>query len=261
MAWNVERLFAITAALAAVVGCARAPVPDYRRNVALWASESAEYTAVVLQTYSAAQKKLDAGLADTTWTACFEQSPGYEQLPPAIIVDLDETILDNRPFQMRLIREGREFDEEKWNEWVQSSRVDAIPGAAAFLRYTHERGVDVYYVTNRVHAVEPATRANLEMLGLPLDPEADTVLTKNERPEWGTDKSSRRRLVADSHRVVLILGDNLGDFISEKGASSDARRKSVFEHAALWGEKWFMLPNPLYGAWVAPTLSDGDPLE
>jgi acid phosphatase len=261
MAANLERLFAIGIALVLIGGCAQTRVPQYRRNVALWASESAEFTAVALQTYSAARKKLDAGLADPAWTACFEQSDSYAALPPGIIVDLDETVLDNRPFQMRLIREGIEFDEEIWNAWVQGSRVDAIPGAVEFLRYAHERGVEVFYVTNRVHAVEPATRRNLALLGLPLNPEIDTVLTKYERPEWGSEKSNRREWIADSHRVLLIIGDNLGDFTSAKGSSRQERRASVFEHSAMWGEKWFMLPNPLYGAWVAPTLAGGDSSE
>ena len=104
-------------------------------------------------------------------------------MPPAIIVDLDETILDNRPFQMRLIREGRDFDEELWNEWVTNARVEAIPGSVEFLQYAQERGVEVFYITNRSTNVEQATRENLALLGLSLNPEIDTLLTKNERPE------------------------------------------------------------------------------
>ena len=94
-------------AVAAVVGvgCAsETPQPTYHRNVALWASESAEYTAVALQTYAGAQRKLADALADPDWTASLAQSDGYQDLPAAIIVDLDETVLDNLPFQMGLIQ-------------------------------------------------------------------------------------------------------------------------------------------------------------
>jgi acid phosphatase len=242
-------------------GCAGNRIPPYRQNVALWASKSAEFTAVALQTYGVARGRLDTALADPTWTACLEQSRGYKDLPPAIIVDLDETILDNRPFQMRLIREGRDFDEEFWNEWVTNARVEAIPGSVEFLQYAQELGVEVFYITNRSTNVEQATRENLALLGLSVNPEIDTLLTKNERPEWTSDKQSRRRLVGRTHRVLLNIGDNLDDFTRVKGFSRDGRRKATFANAAMWGEKWFMIPNPLYGGWVAATHSAGEPLE
>jgi len=261
MSTTLRFVSAIGLAFVLTGGCAGNPIPPYRQNVALWASKSAEFTAVALQTYGVARGRLDAALAIPTWTACLEQSSGYEELPPAIIVDLDETVLDNRPFQMRLIREGIEFDEEMWNEWVLNSRVGAIPGAAEFLQHAHERGVEVFYVTNRVHAVEAATRQNLAHLDLPLRAEFDTLLTKNERPEWTSDKTNRRELIASSHRVVLIIGDNLGDVTSEKPFLGQARRKIAYEHAAMWGEKWFMLPNPLYGSWVAATRASEEFLE
>jgi len=109
-----------------------------------------------------------------------------------------------------------------------------------------------------VHAVEAATRQNLAYLGLPLNQEIDTLLTKKERPEWTSDKANRRALIASSHRVVLILGDNLGDFTSEKPFLGQGRRKVAYAHTDMWGEKWFMLPNPLYGSWVAATRASED---
>jgi acid phosphatase len=258
MSTTLRLLSAIALASVLAGGCAGNPIPPYRQNVALWASKSAEFTAVALQTYGVARGRLDGALDDPKWTACLEQPNDYEDLPPAIIVDLDETVLDNRPFQMRLIREGLEFDEEMWNEWVRESRVEAIPGAAEFLKYAADRGVEVFYVTNRVHEVEAATRQNLAYLGLPLNEEFDTLLTKKERPEWTSDKANRRALIASSHRVVLILGDNLGDFTSEKPFLGQGRRKVAYAHTDMWGEKWFMLPNPLYGSWVAATRASED---
>lgn len=255
---SLERLLAICGALALLGGCSQVPVqvPLHWRKASLWATASAEYAAVALQTYAAAREKLDVALADPAWTARPEQSEGYESLPPAIIIDLDETVLDNRPFQLRLIREGLDFDEAMWNEWVREARAKAIPGSVEFLTYVHERGVEIFYLTNRAHSVEDATRANLAALGVPLDPEVDTVLTKNERMDWGSDKESRLALVADSHRVLLILGDHLRDFVSVEGLSRDARRKITFDYAAMWGEKWFMFPNPLYGSWVSDPGSE-----
>jgi acid phosphatase len=261
MVARLAGVLAVGVALVLLGGCGGSGIPLHKRNVALWATASAEYAAVTLQTYGTARDKLDAALADSAWTALREQTEGYAELPPGIIIDLDETVLDNRPFQMRLIREKREFDEEMWKEWVRLSRVEAVPGSVEFLQYAHERGVEVFYVTNRTHDVEDATRENLTLLGLPLNPEIDTVLTKHERPDWGSDKESRRRSVANSHRVLLIIGDNLGDFTRSKGLARVIRRHTAFEYAAMWGEKWFMLPNPLYGSWVAATRPADETLE
>jgi acid phosphatase len=234
-----------------LVGCAGAPAPDEWLNPHLWATASAEYAAVSLQTYVAAGEQLKVGLADPHWTACLEQGEGFEGLPPAIIVDLDETVLDNRPFQMRLLRANREFDEKLWNEWVNEKRVDAVPGAVAMLRKAAALGVEVFYLTNRTHSVEAATRENLEALGLPLNAERDTLLTKNERPNWSSDKVSRRVFVTETHRVLLILGDHLQDFADVASFSQKRRRETIFEHRERWGRQWFMMPNPMYGGWLA----------
>jgi len=237
------------------MACSNAPISMHRRNETLWASESAEYTAVALQTYESARKKLAVAIDDPSWTACMEQAPGFEGLPPAVIVDLDETVLDNRPFQLRLIRDNTAFDESHWNEWVREGRSDPIPGAIEFLIDAHRRGVEIFYVTNRSHEVETATRKNLAMLGLPLDPERDTVLTKHEQPDWTRDKTSRRQLIAASYRVLLILGDDLDDFVRSASESRASRHATVISHREMWGEKWFVLPNTLYGGWVAATLN------
>jgi 5'-nucleotidase (lipoprotein e(P4) family) len=246
-------------ALGLAGGCATSQKqPTHRRNVVLWASESAEFTAVALQTYATAQKKLVEALADPTWTASVEQTSDYEDLPPAIIVDLDETVLDNRPFQMSLIREGVEFDEAAWNAWIEEASVQAIPGAVTFLQYADRLGVEIFYVTNRSHAVEEPTRRNLESLELPVNPELDTVLTKYEQPQWSSEKTKRRKLISGRFRVLLILGDNLGDFVAEKKFSRGGRRQLVLDYQEMWGTKWFMLPNPLYGGWVAATLEEAE---
>jgi acid phosphatase len=249
----LERLLAICVALALLGGCTHVRVPIHWRKASLWATASAEYAAVALQIYAAATEKVDLALADSTWTASLEPPEGYETLPPAIIIDLDETVLDNRPFQMRLIREGLDFDEEMWNEWVRESRAAAIPGSVEFLLYAHERDVEIFYITNRDHSVEKETRANLVELGVPLNEEIDTLLTKRERADWESDKVDRQALVADSYRVLLIVGDHLRDFVRVEGFLRDDRRRATFEHAEMWGQKWFILPNPLYGGWVGAT--------
>lgn len=255
---SVRRL-ALPLFLVFLGGCAGTPLPAlplHRRNETLWATGSAEYTAVALQTYRVAKHKLAEAIEDPRWTACVEQQAGYESLPPAIIVDLDETILDNRPFQLRLIHDEIAFDEKLWNEWVNTAQVEAIPGALDFLRYAQGLGVEIFYVTNRTHSVEGPTRRNLEALGLSLNPDVDTVMTKREREDWGREKTSRRVLIAASYRVLLMVGDNLSDFIRPEVTTREGRRAAATKHRAMWGEKWFMVPNPLYGGWVAAALED-----
>jgi 5'-nucleotidase (lipoprotein e(P4) family) len=253
---------AIRVAAAAVVvalgmsGCAAPKIQLHWLSAHQWATASAEYAAVSLQTYAAARSKLPVALADTSWTACLEQRPGFESLPPAIVVDLDETVLDNRPFQLRLVREGREFDEEMWNDWVREKNVDLVPGSLEFLQEADRLGIEIFYVTNREFEVEEPTRETLVALGLPLSSERDTLMTQGERPEWGSDKVERRTRVATTHRVLLMVGDHLRDFVQVDDRSKEKRREVAFRHAGMWGEKWFMLPNPIYGGWVAQSRAE-----
>ena len=256
----LRRVIGCVIALSFLGGCTIVRIPEHRRNASMWATGSGEYAAVALQTYAAARSTLDLALLDRSWTACLEQRPGFETLPPAIIVDLDETVLDNRPFQLRLIRENRDFDPEMWSRWVNEKAAGLIPGAAGFLHAASVRGVEIFYITNREHVEEAVTRETLIALGLPLSDEIDTLLTRNERPDWGSDKVSRRERVVESHRVLLVVGDHLRDFIDVEGKSREERRRVTFENAAMWGWKWFMLPNPIYGNWAAAGRAE-EPLD
>lgn len=220
-------------------------------NATLWMQRSAEYAAVSRQTYRAAAGALDEALADSSWTALPSQARegGYHGLPPAVILDVDETVLDNSPFQARLVLQGREFDPEIWGEWVREARAEPVPGALRFAREADRRGVAVFYVTNRDHALEPPTRRNLEELGFPLVEGEDRILTVGERPEWGSDKVDRRAAVAAGHRVLLVMGDDLNDFLPEARGSLEERDGAAARHQGRWGRQWFVLPNPAYGSW------------
>jgi acid phosphatase len=79
----------------------------------------------------------------------------------------------------------------------------------------------------------------------------DTFLMANEQEGWGSKKGSRRAVIAKDYRILLLLGDNFGDFVDAyKG--SEAERKQVFDaNAYRWGHDWIMLPNPSYGSWEA----------
>jgi acid phosphatase len=230
---------------AAAVG-AKPPLPDS----IVWFRTAVEYRATAVQAYRLAGLMLDRALADRTWTAALEQAGDYASKPPAIILDVDETVLDNSESEERNVREGAAYSEARWADWCNERRATPIPGAIEFTRAAAARGVTVFYVTNRDRALEQATRDNLAKYGFPLDPGRDTVLTRAERPEWAaSEKSPRRALVAQDFRVLLLVGDDFGDFVAGARGTLAARKALDDAHGAMWGVKWIALPNPLYGSW------------
>ncbi len=219
-------------------------------NSVLWMQTAGEWRALTRQTYRQGERMLDAALEDPTWTAAIEQAEDASELPPAVILDVDETVLDNSSFEANLIAQDTTFQTGTWNEWCRLEQALPIPGAVEFTQYAAERGVTVIYLTNRRHEVEEATRRNLEKHGFPLDPDEDTLYTRAEREEWDvSDKSGRRAEIASRYRVLLLFGDDLNDFVTGSRASLEERNALVEEHDAYWGSRWFVLPNPSYGGW------------
>lgn len=227
----------------------------------LWIQTAAEYRAAALQTFGSATRALDALLADSSVTAAVEQTGSFGGLPPAVVVDIDETMLDNTPFQARLIIDGTAYSEELWGGWVEERKAEAVPGAAAFARAAAERGVIVFYVSNRSEKGEAATRDNLRALGFPLDERFDTVLLRGEREFLASDKSGRRSSVASTHRVLMMVGDDLGDFLPNVRTSPAEREAMVERYAPWWGTRWFVVPNPMYGSWQLALTSGAPPEE
>jgi len=230
---------------------------DDRLGGVLWVQTSAEYRALALATYARARAELDRALADPSWTAALEQQGEVAALPPAVVADVDETLLDNSPYEADRIRAGLRYEEESWRVWVNRARAAAIPGAAEFVRYAAGRGVTVFYVTNRAALLEEKTRANLVALGFPVASDRDTVLMAGERPDWSSDKGTRRAEVARSFRILLLVGDDLGDFVSGARALPDERVALAERFAERWQSRWILLPNPYYGSWEK-ALSDNE---
>jgi acid phosphatase len=211
----------------------------------LWMQTSAEYWALASSTYAQARHALDMALADRTWTAASEQQGNFGALPPAIVLDVDETVLDNSRFQGRMIRENKFYDAGVWSAWVAARAATAIPGAVDFLKYAAQENVRVFFVTNRAAADEPATIDNLRQAGFDAAP--DTVLVVGENG-WTSDKSGRRRFVAERYRILALFGDDLNDFLDATTLNTAQRLEAAKRNAAKWGTRWFLLPNPLYGS-------------
>jgi len=162
-----------------------------------------------------------------------------------------------------MAKAGKTYDDQSWDAWVAEASGDAVPGATVFLAHAKDRGVTVFYITNRDADEEAGTRQRIANLGFPLDPNLDTVLTRGEREEWkSSDKSARRAYVAASYRVLLLAGDDLNDFANARDKSAADRYQIVEDRQSWWGTKWFMLPNPMYGSWERPiTGGTGSPCE
>ena len=247
----VEPAAAATPAVAAMA----APQPDDNLNAVVWTQTAIERELLARQAFAAARAQLARALADPGWDALprEEREGGVERLKPAIIVDIDETMLDNSPYQARLVRDGASYDEFTWAQWCREERAQAVPGALEFARYAAERGVTVFYLSNRARDLNTVTLANLRRLGFPIADREDvflglgTVVPGCEQN--GSEKGCRRRLVAREHRVLMQFGDQIGDFVDVLANTPAGRRQAVEPYLGWVGERWFVLPNPTYGSW------------
>jgi 5'-nucleotidase (lipoprotein e(P4) family) len=218
-------------------------------NAVLWMQKSVEYKANAEAVFALAKIRLDQALKDKSWTAApAEQTGDFKDLTPAIVADADETVLDNSGYQAWMVANGETFNPKTWTKFVNSQTSTAVPGAVEFAKYAESKGVRVFYVTNRTKGEEPATLENMRKLGFPMDANIDTILTAKEQPDWGSAKGTRRAVIAKHYRILLLVGDNFGDFTDAYKGSVEERQKVYDENAARWGHDWLMLPNPSYGS-------------
>jgi len=210
---------------------------EYQTGAILWTQSSAEYRALAYQAFSLAKLRFDQSLANRRRST----------KPLAVIVDADETVLDNSRFQAELVLRGAPYSSEAWGAWVDRAEAGAVPGAVEFLTYASRRGAHVFYITNRRQTEKAGTITNLRRLGFPGVNE-ETVMIRAQ----GTtaSKESRRQTVASRYRIVLLLGDNLNDFTDDFAGKSIADRKAqVDREQSEFGSRFIVLPNPMYGDW------------
>ncbi len=236
-------------------------------NSTLWMQSSAEYVAATNQAFNAARMNLDRALQNKNWTAALEQREGYRNLPPAVIFDIDETVLDNSPYEAYLITSGQVYHYDTWKVWANAARAKPIKGVKELISEIKSKGIAVLYVTNRDAALEEATVKNIRMM-VDSEVQADQILCKGEQAEWGSDKSSRRAAIAETHRIIMMFGDDYNDFrFLANSPSAEARVAEVEPYKEYWGTKWILLSNPRYGHWekaifnYAPKLPDDEKLQ
>jgi acid phosphatase len=240
---------ALAGCLAVTTAQAQAPAANDGTNATYWMQNSVEYKANTQALYELAKLRLNQALGDPSWTAALEQGAGYEKKPVAVILDVDETVLDNSEYQAWIVENGEHYGSKTWAAFVGAETGRAIPGSLDFIEYAAAREVAIFYVSNRKAPEEEATRNNLTRLGYPIGDMQDMVLLRGEKEEWTSDKGTRRAAIAANYRIVLMIGDNLGDFVDGVDVSETERMTLYQDNAERWGRDWIMLPNPSYGSW------------
>ena len=236
------------------VSAQEGPPPNDNLNAVLWTQRSVEAKGNALGAYALARIRLDEALADPTLTAApVEQTGDFKDLPPAVILDVDETVLDTSLYQAWTVVDDKSFSPETWTPFVNSKTSRPIPGAVEFTNYADKKGVKVFYVTNRTKEEEEGTRENMVALGFPMGGNVDTLMTAKEHPDWGSAKGTRRAAIAKDYRILLLVGDNLGDFSDGYKGDEAARLKVYEENAERWGKDWIVIANPTYGSFEAAT--------
>lgn len=239
----------------AAVAAAPASAND-NLNAVLWSQTATERDLIYLQAYRAAALQLDRALADPSWEALAAGERKTAVVDPAktaVILDIDETTLDNSPYQARLVRDSASYDEFSWARWCHEEKARAIPGALEFTRLAHSKGVAVFYLSNRASDLGDATLANLRKLDFPVEAGEQvflglgTVVSGCEQN--GSEKGCRRELVSRKYRVLMQVGDQLGDFVDVPANTPAGREQAVAPYLDWVGERWFVLPNPTYGSW------------
>ena len=221
-------------------GCASQTTQDAQQQLGQqsvlalnWFQQSGEYQALTWQAFNGARLAFDA-------------APSLTGKPRAVIVDLDETMIDNSAYSAWQAKNGQPFSAQSWSRWTQAKQALAVPGAVDFARYVTSHGGTLFYVSNRDQKDFDATVANLTRLGFPeVTPQTVRLSTGNSNKQARFDA-----IKAAGYNVVLYVGDNLNDFGAATWHQGNAQRRAfVSQNHALFGTQFIVLPNPLYGDW------------
>jgi 5'-nucleotidase (lipoprotein e(P4) family) len=217
---------------------------DYQIGAILYQQKSGEYRALAYQAFNLARLRLDQDL-DKKY---LKQLPKAERKRPrAIVVDIDETVLDNSPSNAYMAKNNLPFNVKDWYAWGEMRKAKPVPGAVEFLNYAVSKGVKIFYISNRDEVQKQATIDNLRNAGFN-DVSADNVQLR--QVVTISTKEPRRTAVAEKYRIVMLMGDNLDDFSDMFEAKSMSDRFAAVEkNRDLFGKRFIVLPNAMYGTW------------
>ncbi|RTG64813.1 5'-nucleotidase, lipoprotein e(P4) family [Serratia marcescens] len=232
-----------------MAGCAQPPHTDAQAQQRLadqsvlavnWFQQSGEYQALAHQAFNSAQRAFDRARA----------APGRKK---AVVVDLDETMLDNSPYSAWQAQQGQPYDGATWAQWTQAEQAGAVPGAVSFARYVNAHQGTMFYVSNRKQSEYAATVANMQKLGFTGMSEKTVLLstdTSNKQARFDAIKQA-------GYDIVVYAGDNLNDFGAATYHQDNAQRRAfVSENQNKFGTEFIVLPNPLYGDWESGLARD-----
>ena len=205
----------------------------------LWMRTSAEYRALAYQGYNVAMNAVKMAVTD----------PSHQRKPLAIVLDADETVVDNTKLMGESIVNGNgRFDAPWWRQAVHQGKSQAMPGAVEFLNEVHKQGVEIFYVSNRYAPVNlDVTIQNFKELGFPSVDKDHVLLFEKD-----SDKQPRFDMIAKKYYVIVYMGDNAGDFpIGTKGKTLAERNAIIDNHKEDFGTTFVVFPNPAYGSWVS----------
>lgn len=241
--WLGLALLTLTCSLTAL---AQTPAPaqqsqpnnEYQEGAILWTQTSGEARALQYQSFALARMMLDRDLMMNR----------RSRRGRAVVVDVDETVMDNSRYQATLLKNHQNHNAQLWGDWVRRAEAAAVPGAVEFLNYAASRGVHVFYITNRKQTEKEGTATNLKKLGFP-NVNDQTLLVRTD--DKSSSKEPRRQSIASKYRIVLLMGDNLNDFaeVFEQSKTVSDRLAAVEQNKSLFGARFIVLPNVMYGDW------------
>lgn len=260
------RLLVAAAALTMLAACAvemptHVPEKDLAHN---WVKYSSDYEALTRQVYAVATRDLERFVKDTSWSAVPGQTDAGN-LPPAVILDVDETVINNVDFQLAF---ERPFSDRKLEMWDRQHEARPVPGVVEFVAAARAAGVTVFFLTNRPCEQYPDEASTcpqkqtvidgIRELGIPVEPEFVSLAL--EQPGWHGEKVVRREHIAQNYRVIMLIGDDFADFVAcarnsfyppcTEPATRASRAADVLKYKHFWGNGWYILPGPMHGSWT-----------
>jgi len=201
----------------------------------LWYQKSAEMKAMYYQSYNMAKMALDNNL---------KKYPASTK--KAVALDIDETVLDNSPYQAVMIKKGFPFSAKTWKEWTGLAIAKALPGVVDFLNYAKSKGVEAFFVSNRDLDERDATIKNMIIEKIPFADTMHVLLRVNGK----SNKTERYNKVEKTHKIILTIGDNLRDYNEIFGNRNNNFGINMADSLKnTFGDNFIILPNPMYGDW------------
>jgi len=223
-------------------------------NSVKWQTTSKEYRYLTSETYKGATDALKSKTLPTT--------------PWVVVMDVDETVLDNSQYQVTVEKNGAGYSSKTWSEWVASEKATLVPGVKSFIKTVFEQGGKLALFTNRNREQDNHTWNNLKALGIPVSPDNTCVMGRVDADKTAidgikviNDKDLRRQQITNGSascympnnsrtslfpalKIIMQVGDNIEDFsgITQEEADINALLPRAKDELIL-------LPNPMYGSW------------